>query len=414
MTQDSRINAVLFAVDCGEYDMQSSISELSALADANNIDAVAEIIQKRDAPDAATYIGEGRAEEGRMYCINLEAEIAIFDAELSGSQIRNLEEVLGVRVIDRTMLILEIFAKRAVSNEGKLQTELAELRYRLPRLAGLGASMSRQGGGGGGGGGARRGAGESRLEYDKRHIKRRIEALEERLEEMEKRRGETRKAREKSGVPIIALVGYTNVGKSSLLNKLCGADTMAADMLFATLDPTVRKLTLPSGLACVAVDTVGFVSRLPHGLVNAFKSTLEEAAYADIILKICDASDEKSHDQQIVTDAVLAELHCEDIPQITVYNKCDKLNAALFNSEAMLTSAVTGEGLCELLAAVDKLLSDRVRRISILLPYDKLSLAAPMRTRGTVLCEEYRDDGVYFEGIVKAMDLHLYNEFLVL
>ncbi|MEG1569104.1 MAG: GTPase HflX [Oscillospiraceae bacterium] len=414
MTQDSRINAVLFAVDCGEYDMQSSISELSALADANNIDAVAEIIQKRDAPDAATYIGEGRAEEGRMYCINLEAEIAIFDAELSGSQIRNLEEVLGVRVIDRTMLILEIFAKRAVSNEGKLQTELAELRYRLPRLAGLGASMSRQGGGGGGGGGARRGAGESRLEYDKRHIKRRIEALEERLEEMEKRRGETRKAREKSGVPIIALVGYTNVGKSSLLNKLCGADTMAADMLFATLDPTVRKLTLPSGLACVAVDTVGFVSRLPHGLVNAFKSTLEEAAYADIILKICDASDEKSHEQQIVTDAVLAELHCEDIPQITVYNKCDKLNAALFNSEAMLTSAATGEGLCELLAAVDKLLSDRVRRISILLPYDKLSLAAPMRTRGTVLCEEYRDDGVYFEGIVKAMDLHLYNEFLVL
>ncbi|MEG1126534.1 MAG: GTPase HflX [Oscillospiraceae bacterium] len=414
MTQDSRINAVLFAVDCGEYDMQSSISELSALADANNIDAVAEIIQKRDAPDAATYIGEGRAEEGRMYCINLEAEIAIFDAELSGSQIRNLEEVLGVRVIDRTMLILEIFAKRAVSNEGKLQTELAELRYRLPRLAGLGASMSRQGGGGGGGGGARRGAGESRLEYDKRHIKRRIEALEERLEEMEKRRGETRKAREKSGVPIIALVGYTNVGKSSLLNKLCGADTMAADMLFATLDPTVRKLTLPSGLACVAVDTVGFVSRLPHGLVNAFKSTLEEAAYADIILKICDASDEKSHEQQIVTDAVLAELHCEDIPQITVYNKCDKLNAALFNSEAMLTSAATGEGLCELLSAVDKLLSDRVRRINILLPYDKLSLAAPMRTRGTVLCEEYRDDGVYFEGIVKAMDLHLYNEFLVL
>ncbi|MEG1104300.1 MAG: GTPase HflX [Oscillospiraceae bacterium] len=414
MTQDSRINAVLFAVDCGEYDMQSSISELSALADANNIDAVAEIIQKRDAPDAATYIGEGRAEEGRMYCINLEAEIAIFDAELSGSQIRNLEEVLGVRVIDRTMLILEIFAKRAVSNEGKLQTELAELRYRLPRLAGLGASMSRQGGGGGGGGGARRGAGESRLEYDKRHIKRRIESLEERLEEMEKRRGETRKAREKSGVPVIALVGYTNVGKSSLLNKLCGADTMAADMLFATLDPTVRKLTLPSGLACVAVDTVGFVSRLPHGLVNAFKSTLEEAAYADIILKICDASDEKSHEQQIVTDAVLAELHCEDIPQITVYNKCDKLNAALFNSEAMLTSAATGEGLCELLSAVDKLLSDRVRRINILLPYDKLSLAAPMRTRGTVLCEEYRDDGVYFEGIVKAMDLHLYNEFLVL
>lgn len=188
------------------------------------------------------------------------------------------------------MLILEIFASRAVTNEGKLQTELATLQYRLPRLAGLGASLSRQGGGGGGGAGARRGAGESKLEYDRRHVRRRIDALRERLEELERRRAETRKSREKSGVPVVALVGYTNVGKSSLLNRLCGAQVLEADMLFATLDPTARRLTLPSGLACVAVDTVGFVSRLPHNLVQAFKSTLEEAAFADVILKVCDAS----------------------------------------------------------------------------------------------------------------------------
>ena len=413
MAELEHIKAVLFAADCGDYDMENSMRELAALAQADNIEAVAELVQKRDAPDVATYLGEGRIAEGRMYCMNLEAELAIFDAELTGSQIRNLEEALDVRVIDRTMLILDIFAHRAVTGEGKLQTELAELRYRLPRLAGLGASMSRQGGGGGGGTGARRGAGESRLEYDKRHVRRRIEALEVRLAEMEKRRGETRKAREKSGVPVIALVGYTNVGKSSLLNKLCGAEALAADMLFATLDPTARKLTLPSGLACVAVDTVGFVSRLPHGLVNAFKSTLEEAAYADIIVKVCDASDENAHEQQAVTNAVLHELACEDIPQITVYNKCDRVNVALFNSDAVLTSAATGEGLDALLALLDKLLESRVRRISVLLPYDKLALAAPMRTRGTVLEEEFLPDGVRLVGIIKAMDLHLYTPYLI-
>ena len=218
------------------------------------------------------------------------------------------------------MLILEIFKNRAVTSEGRVQTELATLRYRLPRLAGLGESLSRQGGGGGGGAGARRGAGESKLEYDRRHVRRRIEALSQKLEELERRRAETRRSRQKSGVPVIALVGYTNVGKSSLLNRLCGSDVMAADRLFATLDPTARRLTLPSGLACVAVDTVGFVSRLPHHLVDAFRSTLEEAAFADIIVRVCDASDPDSASQLAVTDEVLASLGCEDIPALTVYN----------------------------------------------------------------------------------------------
>ncbi len=408
------IKVVLFAADCGDYDMERSMEELAALAQANGMQSVAEVVQKREHPEAATYLGEGRLEEGRLLCENLGAECAIFDAELSGSQIRNLEQILQVQVIDRTMLILEIFASRAVTNEGKLQTELATLQYRLPRLAGLGASLSRQGGGGGGGAGARRGAGESKLEYDRRHVRRRIDALRERLEEMERRRAETRRSRLKSGVPVIALVGYTNVGKSSLLNRLCGAQVMEADMLFATLDPTARKLTLPSGLASVAVDTVGFVSRLPHNLVQAFKSTLEEAAFADVILKVCDASDPEAASQLAVTDEVLAELGCGEIPQIVVYNKCDRVeNAALFDTSAVRTSAVTGEGLEELLGRIDAVLADRVRHISVLLPYDKLGEAVPMRENGTVLAEEYREDGLFLEGVVKTSDLHRYTPYLV-
>lgn len=408
------IKVVLFAADCGDYDMERSMEELAALAQANGMQSVAEVVQKREHPEAATYLGEGRLEEGRLLCENLGAECAVFDAELSGSQIRNLEQILQVQVIDRTMLILEIFASRAVTNEGKLQTELATLQYRLPRLAGLGASLSRQGGGGGGGAGARRGAGESKLEYDRRHVRRRIDALRERLEEMERRRAETRRSRLKSGVPVIALVGYTNVGKSSLLNRLCGAQVMEADMLFATLDPTARKLTLPSGLASVAVDTVGFVSRLPHNLVQAFKSTLEEAAFADVILKVCDASDPEAASQLAVTDEVLAELGCGEIPQIVVYNKCDRVeNAALFDTSAVRTSAVTGEGLEELLGRIDAVLADRVRHISVLLPYDKLGEAVPMRENGTVLAEEYREDGLFLEGVVKTSDLHRYTPYLV-
>ena len=410
MTEEP-IKVVLFAADCGGYDIERSMEDL---AQANGMEAVAEVVQKRETPEAATFLGEGRLAEGRMLCINLGAECAVFDAELSGSQIRNLEELLEVQVIDRTMLILEIFASRAVTNEGKLQTELATLQYRLPRLAGLGASLSRQGGGGGGGAGARRGAGESKLEYDRRHVRRRIDALRERLEELERRRAETRKSREKSGVPVVALVGYTNVGKSSLLNRLCGAQVLEADMLFATLDPTARRLTLPSGLACVAVDTVGFVSRLPHNLVQAFKSTLEEAAFADVILKVCDASDPEAAAQLAVTDDVLGELGCGDIPQIVVYNKCDRVeNAALFDTSAVRTSAVTGEGLDALLARLDAALAGRVRRIAVLLPYDKLGEATPMRENGTVLTEEYRPEGVYLEGIVKTMDLHRFTPYLV-
>ena len=406
------VKAVLLAVDLGQYDAQRSLEELAALAEANGMEPVSEVLQKRDAIDVATVLGEGRVAEAKLVCQNLHAEVAIFDGELSGSQIRNLEQALEVEVIDRTMLILEIFSSRAITNEGKLQTELATLRYRLPRLTGLGQSLSRQGGGGGGGGGARRGAGESKLEYDRRHLRRRIDALSQRLKELEARRGENRRARQKSGVPVISLVGYTNVGKSSLLNRLCGADVLEADMLFATLDPTARKLTLPSGLTVVAVDTVGFVSRLPHHLVDAFKSTLEETAYSDVIVKVADASDPQREEQLAVTDEVLEQLGCAGIPQITVYNKCDK-GALSFTPGVLLTSARTGLGLNALLEELDRQLSSRMRPVKLLLPYDQLGLAAPLRQRGSVTVEEYRPEGVYLEGIAKTTDLHLFEPYLV-
>ena len=406
------VKVLLLAVDLGKYDADRSMEELSALAEANHMEVVAQVSQKRDAIDVATVLGEGKVEEPRLLCQNLQVETAIFDGELSGSQIRNLERALDVEVIDRTMLILEIFSSRAITNEGKLQTELATLRYRLPRLTGLGQSLSRQGGGGAGGGGARRGAGESKLEYDRRHLRRRIDALSLRLKELEARRGENRRARQKSGVPVISLVGYTNVGKSSLLNRLCGSDVLEANMLFATLDPTARKLTLPSGLAVVVVDTVGFVSRLPHHLVQAFQSTLEETSYSDIIIKVADASDPQRETQLAVTSEVLSQLGCDDIPQIVVYNKCD-MAANSFYPDVFLTSAKTGFGIEELLLELDRRLSDRMRAVQVLLPYDQLGLAGPMRQRGSVTMEEYREDGVYLEGIVKTSDFHIYQPYLV-
>lgn len=408
-----KLPVVLLALDQGKYDMARSLAELRALADANGMEAVAEVTQKRSTPEAATLLGEGKVAEARLVCQNLNAAAAIFDGELTGSQIRNLSAALQVEVLDRTMLILEIFRARATTNEGKLQTELATLKYRMPRLQGLGEALSRQGGGGGGGGGARRGAGETKLELDRRYLRSRIEKLESRLKELEKRRGETRRARQKNGVPVISLVGYTNVGKSSLTNALCGAEIFEADMLFATLDPTARKCTLPSGLQVILVDTVGFVSRLPHDLVDAFKSTLEEAACSDIILKIADASDSEAAEQLSVTDEVLNDLGCGDIPQVTVYNKCDRTGVAPYDPDVLLVSAKTGYGLDSLLAKIDEILAHRVRTIEVLLPYDKLALADVFRTRGSVLAEEYRENGVYYKATVKVDDLHRFEAYLL-
>ena len=411
--EERRPRVVLLALDQGKFDARRSLDELTALAEADGMEVAAEVVQRRQTPEAGTLLGEGKVAEARLVCMNTGAETAIFDGELTGSQLRNLSAALQVEVIDRTMLILEIFRSRAATNEGKLQTELALLRYQLPRLQGLGESLSRQGGGGGGGGGARRGAGETKLELDRRHIDRRIEHLEGKLKELEKRRGETRRARRKNNVPVVALVGYTNVGKSSLMNALCGAEIFEADMLFATLDPTARKLTLPSGLTVILVDTVGFVSRLPHHLVEAFKSTLEEAAYADVIIKVADAADGEAMTQLAVTDEVLDSLDCGDIPQLVVYNKCDLEGAVSFDPAVLLTSAKTGRGLPELLARLDEVLAHRVRTIEVLLPYDTLSLAELMRSRGSITEEEYRPEGLYCRGTVRVDDLHKFEPYLL-
>ena len=411
--EERRPRVVLLALDQGKFDARRSLDELTALAEADGMEVAAEVVQRRQTPEAGTLLGEGKVAEARLVCMNTGAETAVFDGELTGSQLRNLSAALQVEVIDRTMLILEIFRSRAATNEGKLQTELALLRYQLPRLQGLGESLSRQGGGGGGGGGARRGAGETKLELDRRHIDRRIEHLEGKLKELEKRRGETRRARRKNNVPVVALVGYTNVGKSSLMNALCGAEIFEADMLFATLDPTARKLTLPSGLTVILVDTVGFVSRLPHHLVEAFKSTLEEAAYADVIIKVADAADGEAMAQLAVTDEVLDSLNCGDIPQLVVYNKCDLEGAVSFDPAVLLTSAKTGRGLPELLARLDEVLAHRVRTIEVLLPYDTLSLAELMRSRGSIAEEEYRPEGLYCRGTVRVDDLHKFEPYLL-
>ena len=411
--QERRPRVVLLALDQGKFDARRSLDELTALAEADGMEVAAEVVQRRQTPEAGTLLGEGKVAEARLVCMNTGAETAVFDGELTGSQLRNLSAALQVEVIDRTMLILEIFRSRAATNEGKLQTELALLRYQLPRLQGLGVSLSRQGGGGGGGGGARRGAGETKLELDRRHIDRRIEHLEGKLKELEKRRGETRRARRKNNVPVVALVGYTNVGKSSLMNALCGAEIFEADMLFATLDPTARKLTLPSGLTVILVDTVGFVSRLPHHLVEAFKSTLEEAAYADVIIKVADAADGEAMAQLAVTDEVLDSLDCGDIPQLVVYNNCDLEGAVSFDPAVLLTSAKTGRGLPELLARLDEVLAHRVRTVEVLLPYDTLSLAELMRSRGSITEEEYRSEGLYCRGTVRVDDLHKFEPYLL-
>ena len=406
-----KTRAALFAADYGEWDLERSLSELRALAESAELVPVLEVTQKRDAPDAATYLGEGRLAEACALCRDNDIQLAIFDDELTGTQIKNLEDLLGIEVIDRTMLILDIFSARAVTNEGKLQTELARLQYRLPRLAGLGASLSRQGGGGTGGTGARRGAGESKLEYDRRHLRRRIALLEEKLKEIEARRAQTRRSRSRSSVPVIALVGYTNVGKSSLLNRICGAQVLSQDLLFATLDPTARKATLPSGQNVVFVDTVGFVSRLPHSLVDAFRSTLEEACYADIIIKVADASDPLRDEQLRVTEQVLTEIGAGETECCVVYNKCDRLHLAPVDGFSV--SAATGQGIGTLLEFLEQKLADRVCPVKVLLPYDKLALAAVLRQGGSIQKEEYRPEGVYLEAVADRRSLHLFLPYLV-
>ncbi len=401
---------VLICVDIGDYDAERSLDELQELAASAGAQVVSRVIQKKDSYDSATVLGSGRLQEVAEFVQAHEIDAVIFDNELSPAQQKNVEKALETKVIDRTTLILDIFAQRARSSEGRLQVELAQLRYRLPRLMGLGTSLSRLGGGIG-----TRGPGETKLESDRRHIRRRIHNLEEQLEELEQRRDLLHQRRKKDGVISVAIVGYTNVGKSTLLNTLTDAGVLAKDMLFATLDPTSRALTLPDGRKVMLVDTVGLVSRLPHHLVEAFKSTLEEAVNADLILNVCDVSSPEFDNQLAVTKQVLKDLGAENVPVLTVLNKCDlaEIPPMTLDKQTAAISAKDGIGLETLLQKIALNLPETHKHLQMILPYDKAGLASEIRINGKVLEEEYRAEGVFLDAQVDIKICHKVQDYIV-
>lgn len=403
--------ALLVSVDTGEFDAEVSINELEELAHTAGAEVIGKVIQKKEAPEKATFVGVGKLAEIIAFIDANPVDLLIFDSELSPSQQRNLERLTKVRVIDRTMLILDIFAARARTSEGKLQVELAQLKYSLPRLAGQGIAMSRLGGGIG-----TRGPGETKLESDKRHIRRRIDKLQEELRALEKRRNQMRKRREKDGVQTVAIVGYTNAGKSTLMNALTDAGVLAENKLFATLDPTSRGLTLPDGRQVMLIDTVGLIRRLPHKLVEAFKSTLEEAAEATVILNVCDASDEHSAEHLEVTRQLLNELGCEGKPIISVMNKCDLVGdiyAMPTFSKTVMISALEKKGFDELLEAILKELPPTRRKAELLIPFSAGAIAARIRKEGAVEEEEYRPEGLYMRATVEMSLLDTIKDYII-
>lgn len=410
LPEDTAEKAVLVTIDTGEYDVDVSLDELEELADTAGAYVVARMVQKRESADKATCIGAGRLEELVAICENEKPHLVIFDVELSPTQHRNLEDALPCRVIDRTMLILDIFAQRAASSEGRLQVELAQLQYMLPRLAGMGQALSRLGGGIG-----TRGPGETKLETDRRHIRRRIQSLREKLAAVEQRRDTRRQRRQKDGIATVAIVGYTNAGKSTLLNALTDAGVLAEDKLFATLDTATRALRLPDGRQVLLIDTVGFVRRLPHHLVNAFRSTLEEAVLSDVILHLCDASSEQVEDQCAVTRQLLQELGCTDRPIITVLNKCDLIDGIepTFDHTAVRISAKNRVGFEDLLQAIAEALPPDRRRVTLLLPFREGALAQQCRIDGAVESEAYTADGLQMTVTLGTRMLELVKTYIL-
>lgn len=373
---------------------EESMAELRFLADTANAEVVGEMLQNKEHPEAATYFGEGKLEELRLAASTLNATLLIFDDELTGSQIRNIENYTSVRTIDRSMLILDIFAQRAISKEGKIQVELALLKYNLPRLSGIGGELSRLGGGIG-----TRGPGETKLESDRRHIHRRINSLESELREIQLHRDLLRERRTKDNAAVCALVGYTNAGKSTILNYFTDAKVLAADMLFATLDPTVRKLSLPDGRNAVIVDTVGFIRKLPHHLIEAFKSTLEEAVMADVIVHVIDSSNPQMHTQMKIVDNLICELGCTATRIIAAFNKADVAPPLSPRPEGNYTdyisiSAKTGEGMEEFIDLLSDALPGKKREITVLIPYTNSKDAALLHDGEVILSEDYTDAGI--------------------
>lgn len=390
--------AVLVGMDNDEgYDTLEELNELAKTAGAL---VVGKVRVRRRTIDNATYVGSGKANELSLMGSELEADLFIFDDELSAIQLRTLEETLGARVIDRTTLILDIFAARATSREGKLQVELAQMRYRLPRLIGQGQVLSRLGGGIG-----TRGPGEKKLEIDRRRIRRRVFELETELSEIEKQRGLRRESRRANRIPLVALVGYTNAGKSTMLNALTDSNVLAEDKLFATLDPVVRKITLSGGTEALLSDTVGFINKLPHDLVEAFKSTLEEVSNSDLILQVVDISCPYHEKQMRVVDGVLESLHAADIPRIIVFNKADAIASCDLPAESenrLNVSALRGTGIEKLLSAVELKLNSARTEVDILVPYSKYEAVSMIRDRGMLLSEEHTETGTHIRALLDA------------
>lgn len=370
-----------------------SMAELYELACTARACVVGEIVQNKEHPEASTYFGEGKLEELRLAADTLGATLLIFDDELTGSQIRNIENYTGIRTIDRSTLILDIFAQRAISKEGKIQVELAQLRYSLPRLSGMGVALSRLGGGIG-----TRGPGETKLESDRRHIYRRINSLEAELCEIQAHRDLQRCRREKDNVVVAALVGYTNAGKSTILNYFTDSEVLAENMLFATLDPTMRKLDLPDGRNAVIVDTVGFIRKLPHHLIDAFKSTLDEAVLADVLIHVIDSSNPEMHTQMKVVDELIESLGCRAKRIIAVFNKADVAPPLSPRPEGNYTdfvsvSAKSGEGMDDLINLLHDALPGKKKEIEVLIPYSDSRTAAQLHDGEIILSESYEADG---------------------
>jgi GTP-binding protein HflX len=396
----------------GLSECEKSLAELSRLADTAGAMTYATVIQVKDTYDPRTLIGKGKVEEIAELVKSSGVSLVIFDEELSPAQIRNLENDIGdVSVLDRSMLILDIFALHATSAEGKLQVEHAQLKYTAPRLIGKGSVLSRQGGGIG-----TRGPGETKLETDRRHLHERLQNLEARLRELENTRSIMRAQRDRSGLVKISLVGYTNAGKSTLLNYITGSDVLSMDKLFATLDPTTRKTTLPSGEEELFTDTVGFVRKLPHHLIKAFKSTLDEVRYADMLLIVCDASDPEVPSQIEVTRKVIEELSADGKPCIYVFNKSDLADTELLTKASDTTvfvSAKTGYGIDELLNIITEKIRQNKKKVKLLIPYDKQSLLNALYNEYVVEGTEYGDDGVLCEVILDARGLGLYKKYTI-
>ena len=392
---------ILVAVATGDEEAAwDSLDELAELLDTAGGITIFQVVQNLVRPDKATYIGKGKAEELRESIEIHEADGIICDDELTASQMRNLSEITGAKVIDRTTLILDIFAAHAKTREGKMQVEIAQQQYRYARLRGMGEALSRLGGGIG-----TRGPGETKLETDRRVIQRRIKILSDNLEAMKRARDTARKKRSANSVPTVAIVGYTNAGKSTLLNRLTGSEVLSEDKLFATLDPTTRAAELPDGQQILFTDTVGFINKLPHNLVDAFRSTLEEAKYSDIIVHVIDASDPQAELHRTVVYDTLTDLGITDKPVITVWNKADLVEADAifrdFSADASLRmSAKTGEGVDELYSEIDEVLKKSRVYIDEVIPYRDAARVAEIRRQGQLIAEEYEEDGVHVKAYV--------------